>query len=56
MASEIPTHVFSHYARTFIPTHFTRYYVDILRSNAHDFTYIREISFPNLDRETIYPE
>lgn len=57
--SEIPTHVSSHFTRTFIPTHFTKYYVDItttLNRAVMHTTYIREISAPNLDWETKYPD
>jgi hypothetical protein len=54
MTSEVPTHALSHYARTFIPTQFTKYSVDIPATLNRAVMLIREISSPNLDRETKY--
>ena len=56
---EIPTHVLSHYAWTYIPTQFTRCYVDIPTTPNRVvmlMTYIRDITASNLDREIKYPD
>jgi len=56
MTSEVSTHALSHYARTFIPTQFTKYYLDVPATLNRAAVLIREISSPNLDRETKYPD